>query len=126
MSILRFKRCFKGTGSSLSVVGIPEVDSKVREEPSKGSETPSSLLGFVAGLKYPPITVCCHDMKVTILTQATKKFTNLVQVCSCYYKPHDRNGDHHSIWQQVWVLYPDMARKHFWKMVMRPGKPATN
>ena len=59
MNILRFKRFFKGTGSSLSVVGIPEVDSEVREEPSKGSEseTSSSLLSVVTGPKYPPETV---------------------------------------------------------------------
>ena len=57
--------------------------------------------------------------------KSTEKITNLVQVCSCY-KPDDRNADHHNIWQKVWILYPDMARKHLWKMVMRPGKPATN
>ena len=125
MSILRFNSCFNGTGSSLSVAGISEVDSEVREEPSKGSESSSSLLSLVTGLKYPPVTVYTYNMEITILTQFNKKIANLVQVCSCYYKPDDRNGDHHSIWQKVWVLYPDIARKHLWKMVMRPGKPAT-
>ena len=72
MSILRFKSCFKGTGSSFSVVGTPEVDSEVREEPSKGSEASSSLFSLLTGLKYPPVTVYWYDMKITILTQSTR------------------------------------------------------